>query len=406
MGRVLTAGEALALFVVAACTGSGEPSAKFVIKLQLDGSQGSFCGSTSCLDYGMSCGAQLAIDIYDVMRDLHLVHECKSVPAADSICRLDNIDPKIFVNIPTDQVRISVAAWRPGVLPGGHCPADDIFDERGVPRANFMPQPAFGGAIYFDVGSTADVAEVSLSCTDAFQLDDAECTGTAPRRVVAHVDDIWTGLDVTADQASQLTVGVAPPRQVPGFPTSQVVIDRDDTIDLDREDGAVPTFAAELDEPLDGTRCTVVLDSAPAESTSDVVCYDVDGEANPLEVPGVLVPKERLDAIMGALALDDFPSEGLVVGRVVDHTGIPLAGVAVTPDVPGGADAVEYLSADLTAVEGPVTSTSGFFASRTVPFGTRWTAVHEGDGRREDGETHAGLVRDKVSAVVLRMQPP
>jgi hypothetical protein len=393
--------------LLAACTGAASPSDSFAIKLQLDPSPGSFCGSTLCTDYGMSCGATLSIHIFDVVSGTTVGDRCETVPAAESICGLDNINPTTFPNIPPERVRISVAAWRPGVLPGGLCPGDDdLFNGNGMPRPNFMPQPAFGGQVYFDAGSTADQAVVPLSCTDAFQLDQRECTGAAPGRVVAHVDDISTILDVTGEQAAELSVGVAPPRQVPGLPTSEYVIDGDDTIGLAREDGAVPTFAADLPQPLDGTVCTVVLDRAPAEATASAFCYEVDGEADPLEVIGVLVPKERLNAIIGALGLEDFPSEGLVVGRVVDHTGAALAGVTVTPDLKGGVDAVEYLSADLSAVEGTETSTSGFFVSRTAPFGTRWTAVHTGDGRREDGETRAGLVREKVSALIVRMQPP
>ncbi len=136
------------------------------------------------------------------------------------------------------------------------------------------------------------------------------------------------------------------------------------------------------------------------------MCRDLTGDPDPLEVPGVLVGKDTLDAILEAMALEDFPRQGLVIGRVVDHTGLPLAGVSVTPDGADKPEAVKYFNADLSAVEGIETSAGGFFASPSAPFGTRWTAVHNADGRREEGEPHAGLVRDKVTALVVVMQQP
>ncbi len=391
--------------LLAACADSGGTSDTFFIRLEMDTSAGSFCSSTSCEDYGMGCGAKLAINIFDLERGAPAVApECVDVPPADSLCGLKNINPTTFYGIPPNRVRISVAVWGQGVLPGGLCPTEDIFDLLGVPRADFMPQPAFGGAVYFDVGGEAEQVVVPLSCTDAPQLEQEECTGAETTRVLAEVQDIATVLDVTPEQASELDVGVAAPRQIPGLPVSEYVIDAKDMIELDREDGPVPTFAAEIDEPLGKTLCTVVFDLSAAESTASAVCRDLAGAQDPLEVPGVLVGKDTLDSILGAMALKNFPRQGLVIGRVVDHTGMPLAGVSVTPAGVDGADAVQYLNADLSAVEGVETSTSGFFASPSAPFGTRWTAVHNADGRREEGEPRAGLVRDKVSALIVEMQ--
>jgi hypothetical protein len=393
--------------LLAACTDSGSGSGTFDIRLALDMRAGSFCTSTSCEDYEMSCGARLAIHIDDLERGAPAVApQCIDVAPADSLCGLENINPTTFYGIPPNRVRISVAVWGHGVLPDGLCPTEDIFDERGVPRADFMPQPAFGGAEYFDVGGEADQVVVPLSCTDVPQLDGEECTGAETTRVLAEVEDIATVLDVTPEQAAELDVSVAAPRQIPGLPASEYVIDGKDTIDLAREDGPVPTFATEIDEELGDTLCTVVFDRSAAESTASAVCRDLFGDQDPLEVPGVLVGKDTLDAILDAMVLEDFPRQGLVIGRVVDHAGVPLAGVSVTPDGVVEPDAVKYLSADLSGVGGTETSASGFFASTIAPFGTRWIAVHNVDGRREEGESHAGLVRDKVSALIIEMQQP
>jgi hypothetical protein len=295
-----------------------------------------------------------------------------------------------------------VAAWRPGVLPGGLCPNEDIFDERGVPRVDFQPQPAFGGAVFFDVGEGDDEVTVLLNCTDAPQLDAQECVGAETTRVQAEVNDLSTVLPITDDQAVRLDVGVAAPRQIPGLPISEYVIDREATIELERETGPVPTFAAEVTEELDGTVCTVVFDSSAAESTASALCHDVGDVDGPIDLPGLLVSKQTLDPILTALELANFPPKGLLIGRVVDHTDAPLAGVSLTPSADGAT--VQYLSGG--EIGGSETSENGYFISTDAPFGTPWTAVHNEDGRREEGEPRAGLVRDKVAVVIVRMQRP
>jgi hypothetical protein len=400
VGRLLIIAGLLAS--APACTETPDPPGAFRIKVALDTRAGSFCGSASCRDYGMSCGAQLAIRVDDLELRAPAVNECEPVADSESICGFENINPRTFYNIPPHRVRISMAAWRPGVLPGDLCPAEDIFDERGVPRVDFQPQPAFGGAVFFDVGGDEDEVIVPLSCTDAPQLDAQECRGAETTRVQAEVNDLATVLPITGGQAKQLDVGVAAPRQIPGLPISEYVIDRKATIELEREPGPVPTFAADVAEELEGTVCTVVFDASPAESTASALCRDVGDVDEPLDLPGVLVTKETLDLILTALDLDDFPRKGLLIGRVVDHTDTPLAGVSLTPGADGAT--VQYLNG--SEIGGSETSELGYFVSTDAPFGTPWTAVHNQDGRREEGEPRAGLVRDKVSVVIVRMQRP
>jgi hypothetical protein len=400
LGRLLIIAGLLA--AAPACTETPDPQAAFRIKLAIDTSAGSFCGSANPSDYGMSCGAQLAIRVDDLELRAPAVNECESVPASESIRGFENINPKTFYNIPPHRVRISVAAWRPRVLPGDLCPAEDIFDERGVPRVDFQPQPAFGGAVFFDVGEGGEEVVVPLSCPDALQLDTEECRGAETTRVQAEVADLETVLPITDGQAEGLDVGVAPPRQIPGLPISEYVIDSEATIELEREPGPEPTFAAEVEVELEGTVCTVVFDPAPAESTASALCRDVGDVDEPIDLPGVLVAKETLDPILTALGLADFPRKGLLIGRVVDHTDTPLAGVSLTPGADGAT--VQYI--DGSEIGGTETSDSGYFVSTDAPFGTLWTAVHNQDGRREEGEPRAGLVRDKVSVVIVRMQRP
>ena len=402
MGRL----PALIAALLAGCTQTPEYSGQFSIVLSLDTtSEGSFCTSSMCEAYGMSCGARLSIGLYDVEGGAPVGGLCETIRPGGDICGLGQVSQPMFYGIPPNQVRISVAAWRPGVLPDDRCPTEDIFDLNGVPRPTFMPQPAFGGAITFDVGNGAEQVVVPLSCPDAMQLDEQSCSAVATTRVFAQVLDISTGFDVGDEQAAELDVGVAPPTQLPGTPGgTEYVIENSDTIELARDEGVPPGFAADIDvdTALGLTACTVVIEPA-AQVTASATCHGVDREANPLELPGVLVPKEVLDRILTALALTSFPEEGLVVGRVVDHTRAPLAGVSLTPD---DGITVQYLSSDLTTVGGFETSASGYFVSSNAPFGGRWRAVHNSDGRREKDEPRAGVVREKVTAFIVEMLPP
>jgi hypothetical protein len=401
LGVVLAA--ACGLICAAGCTKTADPLGPFSVVLTLDQSAGSFCPSENCADYGMSCGAVIAIGMLDTeMGNTPVVDECETLDAADSICGLRDISQMTFYSIPPHRLRISVAAWRPGVLPDDKCPNEDIFNDRGFPKDDFFPRPAFARSIVFDAGSDDDRAELALSCPDPQQLDQEECN-VDTIRVEARVDDMVGLLDLTSERARELDVGAAAPRMIPGTPGGNAyVIDNSNTVELDFEDGAVPSFVADVDDPIGTTVCTVVDDSAP-QSTAAASCADVDAEDDPLELRGVLLETETLDAILTAMASPGFPDDGLVVGRVVDHTGVPLAGVTLATD---GDSTIGYLSDDLqTLTGGGATTTSGYFVSTDAAFGSRWTAV-SGDGRREEGAPRAGLVREKVSTLIVRMEPP
>jgi hypothetical protein len=355
----------------------------------------------------MRCGATLGIRILDVADDGRIVADaCFAVPPAPTLCSLGNVSSPTFFNIPPHRLRIEASAWRPEVLEAdpeleGDCPDEPLFDVRGVPLDTFQPRPAFAGATYFDASSDVDVALVPLTCTDAEQLDQDECGigDTTPIRVTAY--DIETALDITTEQAANLTVGLAAPRPVPdGDGGTVYVIEGSDTIPLEPVAGPTPSFSGQTDKTFEEV-CSVLLELTP-QSTASVTCRRLSAEVEEIDVRGVLVSVDTLDQVLGAMGEDSFPAEGLVVGRVVDHTGAPLANVNVMPS----AGSVDYLSADRSTLIGNDTSASGLFIARDVPFGATWTAVHNGDGRREDGPIRAGLVQDKVTALLIRMKPP
>ena len=406
MSRARSLALAAAL-AAAGCEKQPDDLGPFAISFTFDQRPGNQCPSESCADYGMQCGATLGLRILDVTDDGRTVADaCIEVPPAPTLCGLGNLTSPTFFNIPAHRLRIEASAWRPEVLEAdpellGDCPDDRLFDVRGVPLENFRPRPAFAGAAYFDAGSDVDVAMVPLSCPEPDQLDQDECgmVDTTPLRVTA--DDIETALDITTEQAANLSVGLAEPRAVPdGEGGTDYVIESGDTIPLEPVVGPIPSFAGETDQKLDEA-CSVLLELTP-QSTASVTCQRVADDAESIDLRGVLVPVATLDQVLAAMDVDSTPADGLVVGRVVDHTGAPLANVNVMPSE----GSVEYLSADRSTLVGNDTTASGLFIARDVPFGSTWTAVHNVDGRRENGQVRGGLIEDKVTALLIRMSPP
>lgn len=395
--------------ITAACNETADDLGPFTIQPVLDTRPGSGCDSGTCEDYGMSCGAVVSVRIIDTEDDGRIVgSSCQTVPPSDTLCGLSNLSRGTFFNIPPHRLRIELAAWREEVLADdpeldGDCPDDDIFDLRGAPLTTFSPQPAFAGADYYDASSSSDdVAEVRLSCTEPEQLDESECSMESSTVVRVQVEDVETALDISTEQAGNLSVGAAIARAVPDDEGgTDHVIEAGDTFTLAPEDGPVPRFSGTTSRELGTTVCAVVLDLAP-QSTSAVTCSSVEAGADPVELRGTLVSNDTLEPILDAMGEASFPLDGLVVGRVFDHTGVPLAGVEITADD----GTVEYLDAGVTALSGSETSSSGFFISRDAAFGATWNAEHTIDGRTQAGELAAGLVRSKVTALIVRMEPP
>ena len=67
-----------------------------------------------------------------------------------------------------------VALWRRDLLPNRLCIDEPIFDLQGEPLVTVRPQPAFGGAAFFDIGAEKQ-AIVPIACTFPDQLDGPSC---------------------------------------------------------------------------------------------------------------------------------------------------------------------------------------------------------------------------------------
>ena len=93
-----------------------------------------------------------------------------------------------------------------------------------------------------------------------------------------------------------------------------------------------------------------------------------------------------------------FPDDGLVVGIVRDYRGNPAPGIVVRTNATTGS--IQYLSADRANVGGPMTTASGIFVARSMPFGTTFTA------NNVVAPVVGGTIVGKVTIVVLELAPP
>lgn len=399
----------IAALALAACA-PGDDERAGAVRLSFDTERpGSGCASDDCEDYGLSCGATMLVRWIDedtgevaLSTDGQPLEECRALAPAESMCALRVLDPPLtFFGVPEQDahLRVEVALWAPDQVAANACPEGRLFDLRGVPLA-IEPQPAFAGAAHVQT-SDQDSVRVEMTCSDPTQLDAAECALDPSIRVEAQLTDLASVLSVTATQAENLSVDAAEPITVPldGGGT-QTVIDATSVLPLPLlEVAPVPTFGASTSQAFGTTVCTQVLEVAP-QATTAVTCEPVLSGSRRLDLHGLLVPKEIVDAALAALGEPAFPTTGLVIGRVVDAASSPQGGVEV--EVEGGT--VLYFDPQFGLVPGGQTAASGYFLSTDAPFGARLSARHTSDGRREDASYRAGLVRGRLTAVVVRLE--
>jgi hypothetical protein len=414
----LLLGPALAL---GACFEGPPDLGPFSIRPALWNGEGG-CESPDPTHYEMTCGATLSVrvvparalegDQWPVDPEPSLVRSrCVEVPPALDLTGLRRAEFPTIFDLPPERLWIEMALWNPLEVAPGACPGDGerMLDSQGLPLLTLEPGPAFAGGAFFDASKDEDVAVVPLACPDPAQL--AGCI-----RITVNASDpldVAALAPITKQIGRSLQVRVGEPRLENIFTEEGIlelhVVNPFGTLVLEETPpNAVFSGSFSLDAPLDQTLCTVVREEVP-QATDGVVCEPIDRTAiNHSLSQGALLPKAILDDLLAVAGLDQFPPEGLVIGRVVDHTeGVPhtpLGGVQV---VPAGAEANVFYPNN--ALDGPElggrTSDAGWFVATGIPFGTAWTAAHT-DGRRESGSYQAGLVHGKVTILIIRMEEP
>jgi hypothetical protein len=370
------------------------------------------CQSEFCTDYSMSCGATISLRLTDPTTGEQLVSAsgqvlalCIAAEPNDNICSLRDLseDLQLF-DMPAQTVRVEVALWSPEDVQPGACPKPrrfELFDVQGRPQTNYKPEPALAGAAYFRAGEDSDVI-VPLACPSPASLGADDCEANQLTDVEAFVTDIGTMQLIRELQAPSISVSVGETRVVPDMQGGSFsVLDAIDTFELRLDnEGVTPVYKDSIPQRfgIDGRlACTTSLEGT-AQATTTVLCEEVLESAEDLVLHPVLIRKAVVDAILVAMGAVEFPEDGLVIGRVVNEGLSPSPGVAVTPSE----GSVFYLSDDLGDISPTLTSASAYFISTDVPAGATWTATHF-DGRRHTSSPRGGIVRGKVSAVVIRM---
>ena len=396
--------RAVAILAVALLAGCGNPD-RFSLHLAWSDTLGrQICPMNeaqafSCTAIPVSCDALVRLRIVDDADDSRVFfNECFPLPAGGDLCGLGGLQIPPGIEIPNQMVRIQLQVWsvdqlidplHPERPPA--CPLAPEFDEQGLPLLD-APTPAVGGEIYFPVGKS-EVAQLRLGCPDYDQLDTDQCRN---RQITVDAAVLVPGSwrSVNTIEAMNLDVRFGRPIQsddgVWRLPLSELT-------DLVPTDDGELRWRKSVPGPIDGLRCLHVLQGEEL-TTAVATCQDpVVLPAAVLPMIGFRVERQQLEKL--TLLQGSFPTEGLVLGLVVDADNHPVAGVAVTPST----GTVIYPNVTLDGLEAGATSVNGLFLSVGTPLLTRGEAAGT-DGSIADGSARGGQIAGHLTIVVVRMR--
>jgi hypothetical protein len=409
----------VALVLVAAC---GDPP-PMVLKFRITDGDVQGCTSstgtkaTSCEDVTMLCDAYASIRIFAPSDPTApFVSACQQLvagPKAKNVCSIAQVPlpaPEMPISAQTLEVDMAIypkASLHTDSMGNIVCPSQPMFGADGFPvlaqdpctdpdPTTCDPQPAIGGRAFYHPGDTQTV--VSLGCTNLEALEDRSCAGQSSLSVSATVNDFDTSVSVSPATADGLLVSIGEPTfsaSVMGYQ-----LQSSQTHELDRApESPVPSWQGDLDLQLMSSACLEVFEDN-AQSTAALTCTN-DIARNPLDLPGIRLSTTTLNKILAALSLTTFPDQGLVVGIVLDSSGIAKPGVTIVPSDPSAT--VKYLSVDLSTVVPGATSKSGVWVSQDAKYGTSF-GTSDISALTQPG--FGGLVHQKVDIVVIQFKPP
>ncbi len=388
----------LAAASVWASCGSDAP---LQFQLQLTTGAEQTCPASSCLQIPIQCDAVVSIRIFNPATPLApYIKVCEDLPAADNLCGLNRLQLPVS-NVPNERLEVQVAIFpRSGLPRVGNapvCPTDVQFSPTGKPTG-LGQGPAIGGRAFYSPGD--DQTVVDLGCTDLTLVSGAACSGPTEVDVTAAVNDFDSGVFLAPTLADTMTVTVGEPKQQtnPLNGALEWSLASQALTALPRTQAApVPGWAASVPTRFREAACVNVLEDG-AQSTSTVTCRAASSATNAIDIQGYRLSRMSLGQILAALHVLLFPDDGLVVGIVRDFRGNPAAGIVVRSNATTGS--IQYLSADRTAVGGPMTTASGMFVARSMPFGTTFSA------NNVVAPVVGGAIIGKVTIVVLELLPP
>lgn len=404
------------LLALAAC--GDPPPLTLKYTLTTDSSQLCYANVTTqqlardCSDVAMPCPAVLSVRILSPSDPTEpYVSVCEPiVQGRMDLCSIDTIDlPAPATRIASQTLEVQVAVYAAADLPPDPNDASQpscepatslVFTPQGLAEnaePSGQPGPAIAGRAFYHPGDATTV--VALGCTDEAAVQ-TSCLGADTVNVTATVTDFDTEVSVPSTLADQLTVLFGEPQPITTSTGTEYTLSPADTHELSRNmSGATPTWGGVIGEKLVQWACLEVLEDV-AQATPSVVCKPVTAGQQQVDITGMRLAKSTLDEILAVLHDTDFPSQGLVVGIVLDSLFNPVANAIVTSDDPS-ASSVTYLTANRLAVQAGGTSSNGIFMQTDARFGSTFTAK----GMLSINEITSGtggLVEGKVTIVVLQ----
>ena len=408
----------VSLCVSAACFDRPGKAAVF-IELELDEQT---CGP--CQSVPLTCTARFGlrvVDRSDPGNVTEIDNDCS--PAMFDGQGICGVRPTVFeFEAPPKTLQFQAAVWRTDLVGGSTCPSVS-FDangralplQAGVNTSEAVPPPAIAGAIDWPPNGWPPANDdytirLKMYCNDAAQLAQNDCPG-ATVSVDANLLDMDDLVDVASVDIDRLDVQI-------GLPTS-----KGDVFEVLA--GAPPTgntrqlthagrnmwFSDDtgLNFEVSETACIIVRETAGNEG---VTCTRVGKDFGSLSLQGLFLRTSLVQEILATEGVNNgLPPQGFVIGRVVSHFKLPMAGVRVTAkDNPSVI--VRYLNDQFAyeEIDGKPalveTGASGYFFSPNAPFATQWLADRPSDNRRQNGDFRGGLIENRLSLVLIELTPP
>ncbi|MBK9032687.1 MAG: hypothetical protein IPL61_15680 [Myxococcales bacterium] len=364
-------------------------------------------GVTSCSAIALSCGARARLRIVDAVDDTRVFFTaCYDVPPGDDMCGLRDVALPSAIEIPNQMVRIQLQVWSIDALveaglPAAECPTFGHFDVLGFPQLNAYlipsePVPALGREIYFPVGQR-EVATIELGCPRADLLDTPTCqTRALDVEATLLVPGSWRS--VSTLEAGSINVRFGPTVERGG----DTLLDERSLIPLDLVAGPEPRWRAEVGGPIEGLRClqafVVTAGAVPVAACAEVPAPVAGAVPMVGYWPDPALVGRVIELVNALRGVDEFPSQGIVIGFVIDRDNQPVLGATVTPT----AGTIVYPNLTLDGWE-PATGPSGLFVSLDAPIASHWDAT--APGLADDDRARGGVIANHVTAVVVRMDP-
>lgn len=348
--RLIGAGVALVAGLVGAgagvaCGDGRDRVVSFDIGLTLDPSLWSSCWVCQDPDdCPLDCGGQVGLYAVDPVSDELLSSACVDFAFTEGRRLRDLASEKllggaVLANLAAGRaVAIEVAVF--DFPPRDRCPRVRVSPDFGIPVTEDGTAPwYFGRSEVVTLDEALDRVVVPLGCvTNSMCGEQPQFTTVTAQVTELHslvVPDAPTSIDVRLGSVFLIFGGSGPAHaQVNVGPSLQLVDDPFPRWHKTFEDGIF------IDPSCVGTIVTRVPASASTFSCEGWFGFDH------ADAQGYLVDKTRLDRILAALALPSLPNGGLLVGRVVDLDGNPVADATVRPSGAGSTAQVSYFTID------------------------------------------------------------